>query len=225
MAKDPAFLFYPGDWLGGTMHLDFECKGAYMELLMMQFQRGHMTIDMIRHVLGHKFDHIWPSVKDKFKTDGNFFWNERLLVEKEKRIKYTDSRKKNKEGKNQHSKKLGHMTSHMENVNENRNTDLNTLKEYDNWTQLICDGNDQHFESMFMKETIPPGDHIQFWIMDHRDLLNRYPKMRPPNQDAFRKSCIKHIRENYKKPINGNGNGKPKFDAQATLDRLNSYGK
>ena len=46
MAKDPAFLFYPNDWLGGTMGMTFEEKGAYMELLMMQFNRGHMTSHM-----------------------------------------------------------------------------------------------------------------------------------------------------------------------------------
>ena len=27
MAKDPAFLFYPGDWLGGTMGMTLEEKG------------------------------------------------------------------------------------------------------------------------------------------------------------------------------------------------------
>jgi hypothetical protein len=60
------------------------------------------------------------------------------------------------------------------------------LNEYENWTQKIIDGNDQHFEQMFMRESIPQSPNIQFWIHDHRDLLNRYPKMRPPNQQAFR---------------------------------------
>lgn len=91
----------------------------------------------------------------------------------------------------------------IENAIENENADKQKLKEYDDWTQQIIDGNDHHFEQLFMREGIPPGEHIQFWIMDHRDLLNRYPKMRPPTQDAFRKSCLKHIRENHKKPING----------------------
>lgn len=88
--------------------------------------------------------------------------------------------------------------------NENRNENENEiLNEYENWTQQIFDGNDHIFEQMFMKEMIPQSPSIQFWIMDHRDLLNRYPKMRPPSQQAFRQSCLKHIRENYKKPTNG----------------------
>lgn len=112
MAKDPAFLFYPGDYVAGTMHLDFECKGAYMDLLMLQFQKGHMTIHMIKQVLGHKYEHIWSHISDKFlEKDGNY-WNERLRVEKEKRVKYCKSRKKNREGSEDMT---NHMPSHMEN--------------------------------------------------------------------------------------------------------------
>lgn len=93
-------------------------------------------------------------------------------------------------------------------VIENAIEEKEKLKEYDDWTDLIIDGNDHFFQQMFMKEMIPPGPSIQHWIMDHRDLLNRYPKMRPPTQDAFRKSLIKHIRENYKKQIQSNGRQK-----------------
>jgi uncharacterized protein YdaU (DUF1376 family) len=52
MAKDPAFLFYPNDWIGGTMGMTFEEKGAYMEILMMQFNRGHMTSHMVGQTVG-----------------------------------------------------------------------------------------------------------------------------------------------------------------------------
>lgn len=118
MAKDPAFLFYPGDYLSGTMHLDFECKGAYMDLLMLQFQKDHMTIHMIKHMLGHRFEHIWPLITDKFVVKDGKYWNERLRIEKEKRAKFCKSRKKNREGNKDMNK---HMSSHMENENENIN--------------------------------------------------------------------------------------------------------
>ena len=132
MAKDPAFLFYPNDWLGGTMGMTFEEKGAYMELLMMQFNRGHMTSDMIGQVVGQ----TWDKVKHKFVQDSKKMWyNERLDLEIERRKKYTKSRKNNLSGKNQYSKpdkntdlKSGHMTSHMENENENVNEDINNNK-------------------------------------------------------------------------------------------------
>jgi len=126
MAKDPAFLFYPNDYLGGTMGMTFEEKGAYIELLMMQFNRGHMTSHMIGQVVGQ----IWDKVKHKFKQDENKLWyNERLEIEIKRRKAYTESRRNNIKGVNQYTKKKekcsghvdGHMTSHMENENENEN--------------------------------------------------------------------------------------------------------
>lgn len=114
MAKDPAFLFYPNDWIGGTMGMTFEEKGAYMELLMMQFNRGHMTKHMMGQVVGQMLDKVLV----KFKEDGNgMYYNERLEEEQNKRKSYVISRVNNKNGTNQHSKKAGHMSSHMEDVN------------------------------------------------------------------------------------------------------------
>jgi uncharacterized protein YdaU (DUF1376 family) len=125
MAKDPAFLFYPGDWLGGTLGMSFEEKGAYMELLMMQFTRGHMTKDMIGQTVGH----LWVKLQDKFTQDAAGLWyNERLDLEKERRKNFVTSRKNNKEGNNQHTKDKkdgGHMSSHM--VNVNKDVIINTV--------------------------------------------------------------------------------------------------
>jgi len=129
MAKDPAFLFYPNDWIGGTMGMTFEEKGAYMELLMMQFNRGHMTSHMIGQVVGQ----VWDKVKHKFIQDDKKLWfNERLDIEINKRKNFTKSRRNNILGNNQYTKnkenESGHMTSHMENENENENIDINKNK-------------------------------------------------------------------------------------------------
>jgi uncharacterized protein YdaU (DUF1376 family) len=114
MAKDPAFLFYPNDWIGGTMGMTFEEKGAYMELLMMQFNRGHMT----KHMMAHTVGLILAKILDKFEIDDKgLYFNRRLEEEKDKRKSFVLSRVKNKKGNNQFTKKEGHMTSHMEDVN------------------------------------------------------------------------------------------------------------
>jgi uncharacterized protein YdaU (DUF1376 family) len=119
MSKDPAFLFYPNDYLGGTLGMTFEEKGAYMELLMLQFNRGHMTFHMIGQTVGQ----LWDNIKDKFTQDENgLYYNIRLEEEKNKRKRFTESRRNNLEGKNQYSKKKrAHMTSRMENENEDEN--------------------------------------------------------------------------------------------------------
>ncbi len=132
MAKDPAFLFYPNDYIGGTMGMTFEEKGAYMELLMLQFHRGHMT----DHMIGQTIGRLWDNVKDKFiKDEQGRFYNSRLDKEKLKRQTFVNSRKNNIKGKNQYSDQIGkgkkrghttdHMASHMENENENKDKDRN----------------------------------------------------------------------------------------------------
>lgn len=126
MAKDPAFLFYPGDYVSGTMGMTFEEKGAYVDLLMLQFNRGHMTLHMIQHTVGH----LWDQIKSKFKQDDDGLWyNVRLDFEKERRKNFTKSRRNNLSSTNKANKKEPHMKQHMnyhmsehmenENINEN----------------------------------------------------------------------------------------------------------
>ena len=123
MAKDPAFLFYPNDFNGGTMGMSFEQKGAYLTLLILQHNRGHMT----SHMIGQTIGQLWAEIKDKFLADNDgLFYNERLELEINKRKSFTKSRNNNLKGTNQHSKAQkedsGHTTSHMENRNEDINT-------------------------------------------------------------------------------------------------------
>jgi len=124
MAKDPAILFYPSDWIMGTMGMTFEQKGAYMELLMMQFSQGHMSDHMIQHMVGH----MWQHIMHKFKQDDQGLWyNARLDEEKNRRQNFVNSRKSNlltsKKGKKDTSHMIphmdNHMNHHMENVNIN----------------------------------------------------------------------------------------------------------
>lgn len=129
MAKDPAFLFYPGDWLGGTMLLTRQQKGCYIDLLMAQFNTGPLSMEHINTVLGAD-QNVWLILKNKFKKndEGNFF-NEKLASEVEKRKNYVSSRRKNKLGSKQSYDKTheqshdktsdAHMSKHMENENEN----------------------------------------------------------------------------------------------------------
>lgn len=125
MAKDPAFLFYPGDWLGGTLGMTLAEKGAYMELLVLQFNSGRMTKSLITKTVGK----LGEKVLHKFKMDQQgLYYNERLEIEKEKRENYSLSRRNNLSGKNQYTreepeaglKKRSYGRSHgghMENIN------------------------------------------------------------------------------------------------------------
>jgi hypothetical protein len=116
MGKDPAFLFYPGDWDGGTKLFTRAEKGAYMDLLIAQFNCGHMTIQEVGHMLGQDFDSMWESkLKKKFAVDADGkFYNVKLENEQIRRKSFTESRKQNFCGINQHSHMGAHTTSRME---------------------------------------------------------------------------------------------------------------
>lgn len=207
------------------MHLDFECKGAYMELLMLQFNRGHMTSHMIAHVLGHKFDHIWPQIKDKFNTDGTHFWNERLKVEKEKRVNYSISRRKNLEGVNQHTKnkdiKGGHMTSHMEshmeNENENINEDINTIKKgiVKGFKKPTIEDVEGYFYEKFTE-----GKETASHFYDHYE-SNGWKVGKNPMKD-WRGAVRNWMRNKSNFNKNGTDKDKPAFGrlSKATIDRF-----
>ena len=122
MAKDPAFLFYPNDYIGGTMGMSFEEKGCYMELLMMQFNQGKFTEAQAKQVLSICFTVAWPVLKLKFESDGTYYWNKRLADEIEKRKRFSESRRLNGLGTKKTKASAKHMPKHME--DENRNEDI-----------------------------------------------------------------------------------------------------
>lgn len=87
MSKDPAFLFYPSDFLTGTMYMSFQEKGIYICLLCSQHQHGGI-IDKVsfNSLVG---DNIM--LKSKFIESENGFYNERLAIEMDKRNKKSNN--------------------------------------------------------------------------------------------------------------------------------------
>lgn len=71
MAKDPAFLFYPKDWLQGTAEMHPSEKGVYIDLLAHQHQTGDLPSDIKRlaRLVGMslmEFEPIWETLSSKF---------------------------------------------------------------------------------------------------------------------------------------------------------------
>lgn len=87
--KNPAVLWYPADYLVGTMGMTWEQKGRYVELLNIQHQKGHLNIEKL-------MPDCPPEVYEKFIQDENGLWyNERMELEQQKRKKFVDSRRQN----------------------------------------------------------------------------------------------------------------------------------
>lgn len=87
MAKDPAFLFYPSDFLTGTMFMSHEQIGIYIRLLCSQHQHGGV-IDKIsfNSLVGNN-----EIVRAKFIEIDLGFYNQRLADEMEKRNKKSNN--------------------------------------------------------------------------------------------------------------------------------------
>jgi archaellum component FlaD/FlaE len=84
--KDPAFLFYTNDFMGGVSDLTMEERGQYITLLCLQHQKGHLSEKIIKLNIGN----TTVDVLNKFEKDENgLLYNVRLDVEIEKRRQHS----------------------------------------------------------------------------------------------------------------------------------------
>lgn len=106
--KDPAFLFYPADFLIGTMDMTDEEAGIYIRLLCRQHQKGNIRPDL--KINGQLMGDLPEEILSKFCRDnqGNYY-NKRLKAEIDKRVRYSESRKTN-------GSKGGRPKKHMETI-------------------------------------------------------------------------------------------------------------
>ena len=134
--KDPAFLFYPSDFLTGTMLLSNEQIGKYIKLLCLQHQHGSLSEKHMLQICGEYDEELYSKFK---KDDDGKYYNERLQKETIKRKKYSESRRQNRMGgAKKDEEKPSHddtydstyvetYDGHME--NRNRNIDISTNKD------------------------------------------------------------------------------------------------
>jgi len=116
MGNDPSVLFYTGDFLAGTFDMEDVEVGQYIRLLCLQQQKGgYLTKETMNKLCGMN-----PKVVAKFQTtEDGLYYNTRMMVEMEKRAKFTQSRLDNLKGTSPH--KDPHKDLLMENRNRNRN--------------------------------------------------------------------------------------------------------
>lgn len=208
MADDPAFLFYPGDYLRDTQCLSEIVQVAYDRIICEHMRNiciSQQQLNFFTKRLNVEQKSELMQVLTKVSGGFQIKWVADSIL---KRREYSESRRKNRQGK--HPKKKEDVLTyvpHMENETVIVIED-EILNEYKNWTQQILDNNDQQFEALLFNERWDlTMERFEYCVKDHLDLLHRYPKMRPSGQQSFRQSVIKHIRENKDKQ---NGNSKDK---------------
>lgn len=127
--KDPAFLFYPSDFLTGTYMMSYTQKGKYITLLCLQQQQGHLSKEIIYGICGKD-----ETLIKKFLIDEKgLYYNARLESEMRKRAEYSEKQRENA-NKRWNKTDTDAMPPHcngianampLENVNVNINKDIN----------------------------------------------------------------------------------------------------
>lgn len=88
MAKDPAVLFYPNDFIASTALWDDAEVGVYIRLLSYQHINGGITPSDYE-----KLCYGYERVREKFNQhEDGLYYNDRMLKESLKRQRYVDSR-------------------------------------------------------------------------------------------------------------------------------------
>jgi hypothetical protein len=132
MAKDPAFLFYYADAASDVSLMNRLERGCYFDIIQAQKKFGRLSIAQIKKILGSDFDACWPSIEMVMTKIDDLYYIEWLDGSIEKRKKFTESRRKNRESlKNEKSEKdeklydedminiCSSYDEHMVNENEN----------------------------------------------------------------------------------------------------------
>ncbi len=92
MGKDPAFLFYPGDFLMGVSDLTMEERGQLITLLSMHHQKGRLSKKSIDVAVPN----VSKDVLAKFSIDQKgLYYNKRLEEEADKRRKHCQKQSHN----------------------------------------------------------------------------------------------------------------------------------
>src|SRR3990167_4648959 len=113
--KDPAFLFYPGDWYRRTMGMSPNGKDAYLSLILFQWEYGSFTLDQAADLLGDRMTLVWLKVKKNFILVGKNEYIDPYFQEIfDQRKKYVESRRQNRLGQNK-KRDSNHMIEHMNN--------------------------------------------------------------------------------------------------------------
>lgn len=148
MAKDPALLFYPKDFLSRVLLLKDEDVGKYIRIICLQFINGHLSEKTVNRVC-NKFSPVW---KFLVKDSEGLYYDPDIDETIQKRNAYCESRRKNAEKRYSNEKNDLHMQHYANaNANVNENIKKNTIKLSKNTIKYFEQDIEEAFESALQR--------------------------------------------------------------------------
>ncbi len=204
MAKNPILPLYYNDLLGSTKTWTDEEFGAYVRLLIEQWDKGGLPNNYQRLTrIATSLPTNWEMIKDKFPEVDGLLKNPNMEAIREKRARFTEKqsenvRKRYQNSTKQHTKNLP-LEKEIENEveNFNKNEDFETWKR---WGTLIVEQSDQYWEQM-------KGHKVSEELMNEFLSVAVRNDWKMATQHAFRTSLL-GFKSTHKTQTNGNSTSK-----------------
>ncbi len=184
MGKDPAVLFYHQDFLLGTEFMEDSDVGKYIRLLCHQFDKGKLTKKQVLSICkASAIEKIEPEIMSKLKKDNDgLYYNQRAMEEKEKRVRFTESRRQNALGKKKPKASATASAKHM----EDRDRDV---IEYNN---VLINIEFEIFWNLYDKKVSKPKTELLWAKLNDKErelIIDYIPKYKRSQPDkAYRKN-------------------------------------
>ncbi len=91
----PSFQFYAQDFLTGVMFLTNEEIGMYIKMLAKQWTDEKLPKKRLGFLVGCEWDDLSDELKGKFIEEEGFIYNERLEIERKKRLVFLEKQRAN----------------------------------------------------------------------------------------------------------------------------------
>jgi uncharacterized protein YdaU (DUF1376 family) len=93
--KAPAFQFYVQDFLTGVHFLNMEERGMYITLLCYQWDKGEIPKKRLGFLAGKEWENLSDDLREKFTDCGDHIINERLEIERNKKLNFIEKQSQN----------------------------------------------------------------------------------------------------------------------------------
>lgn len=168
-----SFRFEYESWIAGTAFLNRREKGAYIDLLCVQADKGHLTLIQIKDILNGDYD-CWEKIQSKFTEEDGKYYNKKLESVKSKRHKKTADeiaidRMKMDQVINEKKKQFyedckPYLSKYPKEM---------LRKFYNYWTEMNKSGTKLKFE---LQQTFEIGKRLATWAAKDKDFQIKQPK-------------------------------------------------